>query len=188
MLFWRTKLYNGILNIHWKWLNMKYNNMINSCHIRVVLLFLFSKFPIARLHNFYNKNCKLRKNLRLQNIVDFSKIFKQIRQERGHSTKMKMLGGEVWGRSCERQPFPSLPAALPLEMAISRNPLLCHQDSHQGGEDKGATAARLSTLCAWGNSKHFWNLHLIRFDGEEREVHTRRPKWPINSDLWEQSL
>lgn len=101
MLFWRTKLYNGILNIHWKWLNMKYNNMINSCHIRVVLLFLFSKFPIARLHNFYNKNCKLRKNLRLQNIVDFSKIFKQIRQEKGtfnqdEDAGWRGLGEELW--------------------------------------------------------------------------------------------
>ena len=121
MLFWRTKLYNGILNIHWKWLNMKYN-IINSCHIRVAL-FLFSKFPIAWLHNFYNKNCKLRKYLRLQNIVGFSKIFKQIRQERGHSTTMKkILGGEVreelWVGS------PLFPAALPLETAI-RSPLSC---------------------------------------------------------------
>ena len=102
---------------------MKYNIIIYyNCHIRVVL-FPFSKFPIAWLHNFYNKHCKLRKNLKLQNIVGFSKIFKQIRQERGHSTTMKrMLGGEVgeelWAGS------PSFPAALPLETAI-RGPLSC---------------------------------------------------------------
>lgn len=61
--------------------------------------------------------------MKLQNIVGFSKIFKQIRQERGYSTTMKkMLGGEVgeelWAVS------PSFPAALPLETAI-RSPLSC---------------------------------------------------------------
>lgn len=35
--------------------------------------------------------------MRLQNTVDFSKIFKQVRQEMGHSTETKTLGGEAWG-------------------------------------------------------------------------------------------
>lgn len=58
---------------------MRYNHMINSCYIRVVLSSLFFKFPIRGSYNFYNKNCKLRKNSRLQNIVDFIKqCFQQI--------------------------------------------------------------------------------------------------------------
>lgn len=63
-------------------------------------------------------------------------------------------------------------------------PLSCGtNDSHQGGDDKCGIATRFSALCARGISKHFWNLHLIRFHGEESEVHIQGPKWPITSDV-----
>lgn len=64
-------------------------------------------------------------------------------------------------------------------------PPLWYTDSYQGTYDEHCTSTHLLALCAWGISEHMWNLDLIRFYREEREVHTQVPKGPWQRQHWQ---